>query len=145
MSSEPDRADSPGPAGAPAATGRVRPCRRSSPNCVSTRSTGRRHRAVPIPFTGPVGAAQERLRRALATLPRLAVVAEEPGYLRAEARTRSGFVDDLELELEQHLDPATGEPAGRIHFRSSSRTGWWDLGVNRRRTEALRRAFFATG
>lgn len=123
---------------------RVRPCRRRSPNCVSTRSAGRRHGADPIPFTGPIASAQERLRRALAALPRVTVVADEPGYLRAEVRTRAGFVDDLEIELEQHPDPATGALAGRIHFRSAARTGWWDLGVNRRRTEALRRAFFAT-
>lgn len=128
----------------PGEGGRVRPCRRSSPNCVSTRSPGRRG-AAPIPFTGRVEAAQERLRRALATLPRVTVVTDEPGYLRAEARTRLGFVDDLELELVQRPDPATGEPAGRIHFRSAARTGWWDLGVNRRRTEALRRAFHAAG
>lgn len=129
----------------PGDAGRIRPCRRSSPNCVSTRSTGRRHGAAPIPFTGSVEAAQERLRRALATLPRLTIVTAEPGYVAAEARSRLGFVDDLEIELVQRPDPATGEPAGRIHFRSAARTGWWDLGVNRRRTEALRRAFHAAG
>lgn len=142
MSADSDR---PGSADPAPGAGRVRPCRRSSPNCVSTRSTGRRHGADPIPFTGPIPAAQERLRRALATLPRITVVAEDPGWLEAEARTRSGFVDDLELELVQQVDPATGEPAGRIHFHSASRTGWWDLGVNRRRTEAIRRAFLAAG
>jgi uncharacterized protein (DUF1499 family) len=41
------------------------------------------------------------------------------------------FIDDLELRL----DPE----ACLIHIRSASRVGTWDLGVNRRRVEQLRR------
>lgn len=117
----------------------LRGCPRS-PNCVSTQATDRRHRAEPIPFTGPVAEAQRRLRRVLEEMPRVTVVFEEPCFLRAEARTRAGFVDDVELALEE------SEPGvGRVHFRSASRAGWWDLGVNRRRMEAVRRAFLAGG
>lgn len=43
-----------------------------------------------------------------------------------------GFVDDVELLY----DPA----AGLLHARSASRVGYSDLGVNRRRLEALFRA-----
>lgn len=112
----------------------------SAPNCVSTHATASRRRAEPIPFTGPLAEVQQRLRRVLERMPRVEVVFEEPNYLRAEARTRLGFVDDVELALEE------SEPGiGRIHYRSASRTGWWDLGVNRRRMEAVRRAFLATG
>jgi uncharacterized protein (DUF1499 family) len=41
------------------------------------------------------------------------------------------YVDDLELlaDIEQ----------GVIQVRSASRVGTWDLGVNRRRVESLRR------
>jgi uncharacterized protein (DUF1499 family) len=41
------------------------------------------------------------------------------------------FVDDLTL----HLTPSNGI----IHLRSASRTGYSDLGVNRRRVENLRK------
>jgi len=39
--------------------------------------------------------------------------------------------------VEFRIDDA----AGVIHVRSASRTGYWDLGVNRRRVEAIREAF----
>jgi uncharacterized protein (DUF1499 family) len=41
-----------------------------------------------------------------------------------------GFVDDLHFLA----DPE----AGLIHLRMAARTGFWDLGVNRRRAERLR-------
>ena len=41
-------------------------------------------------------------------------------------------MDDLSLRLEAET--------GLVHVRSASRTGYWDLGVNRRRVEALREA-----
>lgn len=63
---------------------------------------------------------------------------ERPGWLRAESRSRwLGFVDDLELALVAD--------ERRIHVRSASRVGWSDLGVNRRRVEALRAALRAQG
>jgi uncharacterized protein (DUF1499 family) len=52
-------------------------------------------------------------------------------YLHAEcASAVFGFVDDLELQLRAS--------EGRIAVRSASRLGRSDLGVNRRRVEALR-------
>jgi len=61
-----------------------------------------------------------------------AVVVSEDSYLRAEFSTMFfRFVDDLELLA----DP----DAGVIHVRSASRVGTWDLGLNRRRVEDLRR------
>ena len=43
-----------------------------------------------------------------------------------------GFVDDVEFYLN--------EP-GVIHFRSASRIGYSDLGVNRERMETIRNTF----
>ena len=59
--------------------------------------------------------------------------ADEPSeeLVRAEARTRwLGFTDDLEFVLDA--------PAGVIHFRSASRWGREDMGVNRARMEEIR-------
>ena len=44
-----------------------------------------------------------------------------------------GFVDDLEIRIDTKT--------GKIHFRSSSRIGYNDMGVNRKRVEALKQRF----
>lgn len=108
----------------------LRPCP-DSPNCAASVGPGG---LGPIPFDGPVAAARERLAEILRRMPRTTIVEETDDYLHAEIRSAVlGFVDDLELSLDA--------AAGVIHFRAKSRTGYWDLGVNRRRVEDLRRAF----
>ncbi len=70
------------------------------------------------------------LERILRSLPRTTIVERRPDYLRAEARTLLGFVDDVEF----FLDPSRN----LLHMRSASRVGYWDLGVNRKRLEKIR-------
>lgn len=111
----------------------LKPCPRS-PNCVSTlpqEDPG--HRMEPIPLHGSPEQALERLEAIVSARRRTEIVARDDGYLHAtESSALLGFVDDLEFELD--------EAAGVIHFRSASRAGWWDLGVNRRRMAAIRAA-----
>jgi len=62
---------------------------------------------------------------------------EEGDYLHAEARSLLfRFVDDVEFLFDADKQV--------IHVRSASRTGYSDLGVNRRRVERIRRAFSNT-
>lgn len=71
------------------------------------------------------------------------IVEEMPGsrvtesgneFLRAEFRsTVFGFVDDLELKLD--------ETKQLVLARSASRIGYSDLGVNRKRVEEIRRRY----
>jgi len=118
--------------GAGAGEADLPPCP-SSPNCVSSRDPDRAHRVDPIPFRGAEEEAREALETALRSLPRATIVASSGIVIRAEFRTRLGFVDDVEFRID--------EAAGAIHVRSASRKGYWDLGVNRRRVEAIREAF----
>ena len=112
-------------------SGRLAPCP-SSPNCVCSEDPATRAFVEPIRLAGPADEVRRRLKAALEALPRTRVVAEEPGYLRAECRSRFlGFVDDLELRVDRG--------AGVVHVRSASRVGHSDLGVNRARVERLRR------
>jgi uncharacterized protein (DUF1499 family) len=81
---------------------------------------------APLSYSLPEADVREELRRVLEAQPRTRITADEPSYLHAEASSRVfGFVDDVEfwIDSESHL----------IHFRSASRTGYWDLGANRRR------------
>ena len=67
---------------------------------------------------------------ALTAESRTRIVVEGRRYLRAEARSALfRFVDDVELLAD--------EDAGLIHFRSSSRVGRSDFGVNRRRLRRI--------
>jgi uncharacterized protein (DUF1499 family) len=113
--------------------GKLAPCA-ESPNCVSTQASDPQHRIEPIHFTGPTEQARDRVKSALASLPRVRVVDERDDYLHAEVTSLIfRFVDDVEFLI----DPA----AQRIDFRSASRAGRTDFGVNRRRMEEFRRAF----
>lgn len=105
-----------------------------SPNCVSSQARDTRHFIEPFAFSDDPQAAWTRLRTALRSEPRVTIVAEEGGYLHAEVRSRIfRFVDDVEFLLAAR--------EGLIHVRSASRTGYSDLGVNRRRIERIRKAF----
>jgi len=105
----------------------------SSPNCVSSRDPDPSRRVDPIPFRGTPEEAREALEAVVRSLPRATIVASSGIGIRAEFRSRLGFVDDVAFRFD--------EAAGVFHVRSASRTGYWDLGVNRRRVETIREAF----
>lgn len=110
----------------------LNPCP-ASPNCVSSLAEDPAKRIDPFPTVGSPAETWTRLERAVRSFPRTLIVVREERYLKAEFRTRLGFVDDVEFQLNPDL--------GLVQVRSASRTGYWDLGVNRRRVEAIRKAY----
>jgi uncharacterized protein (DUF1499 family) len=112
----------------------------NSPNSVSSQAA--RHPShpfrayadiTPLAYTGDGAAAFARAVAIVKAMPGTTVVEEKPGYLYAQCQTRwLKFVDDLELALD--------ETARVIHVRSASRLGEGDMGVNRKRVEAIRAA-----
>jgi uncharacterized protein (DUF1499 family) len=110
--------------------GRLAPCP-SSPNCVSTQAEDPGHHIDPIPFTGSAADARALLNKALTSLPRTQVITETEDYLHVECTSLIfRFVDDVEFWIDV--------PNQLIHFRSASRVGRSDLGVNRARMETVR-------
>jgi uncharacterized protein (DUF1499 family) len=113
--------------------GRLADCP-SSPNCVSTQADDAEHRIQPIQFTGPADDAMQRVKDLVAEMPRTKIVTVEANYLHIEFRSAFfRFVDGVEflVDPDEQL----------IHFRSASRVGYSDMGVNRRRMEQIREAF----
>lgn len=105
-----------------------------SPNCVSSESNNSRHRITPLRYRGSKEEAFQRLKGIILDLPRTRLVEEEGNYLHFEFHSLLfGFVDDVEF----YVRPDDAE----LDVRSASRTGYWDLGVNRRRIEEIRAAF----
>jgi uncharacterized protein (DUF1499 family) len=104
----------------------------SSPNCVSSLASDN-HFIPPLKITGGASAAFTRLRDLLKKRHDATVVAADEARLQVEFRTFTGFVDEATFVLDG--------AGGVIHVRSAARSGWWDLGKNRRRIEEIRKEF----
>jgi uncharacterized protein (DUF1499 family) len=105
----------------------------SSPNCVSTLASAsdERHAIAPYRYRKSLAAAKESLKAAVTTLPRTKLVEEDETYLHYEFTSKLlRFVDDVEFVFD--------DESKIIHFRSASRIGYGDHGVNRARMEEIR-------
>ena len=113
--------------------GRLAACP-GSPNCVSTQAEDRDHWITPIAVSSTAIPPIESLVEIIRGLPRATIVEQTNDYLRVEFRSfLFRFCDDVEFYFEA--------PSNRIHFRSASRVGHSDLGVNRQRMEMIRQKF----
>ena len=110
--------------------GRLKPCP-DKPNCVTSETGGAIREGQSI---RPLTLGRPDQWQDLANIIERQggeVIEHSEDYLRAEFRSRLfRFVDDLEVRLDD--DKTT------LHIRSGSRSGTSDLGVNRKRVEALR-------
>ena len=114
--------------------GRLTTCP-ASPNCVSTQAdpSDSVHRVEPIAYEGEVSELSSRLAAWIVEREGGRIVRQDGQYIRAVFSSRIfGFKDDVELYFP--VDEAV------VHFRSASRVGSSDLGVNRKRYERLRKA-----
>jgi uncharacterized protein (DUF1499 family) len=112
----------------------------NSPNCVSSQAhaTDREHYIAPFKIKGNITEAWAALKKTLTSQSRTVITRESAEALHAEATSLVfRFVDDIDviLDAEAHL----------LHIRSASRIGYSDLGVNRKRVEALRSALRQSG
>ena len=106
----------------------------SSPKCVSSAERDTSQFIEPFSFDDEPKQAMARLKLALLSEDNLTITNEQPSMLSAEVRSALfGFVDDVEFVLLPEQ--------GAIEVRSSARTGYSDLGVNRRRVERIREVF----
>ncbi len=103
-----------------------------SPNCVSSQERDMHH-IEPFAIKGDGSAALSRLRDLLAGRNDTELVRAATGTVVVEFHTILGFVDDaiFILDRKEHV----------IHVYSAARTGYWDLGKNRRRIEEIREEF----
>jgi uncharacterized protein (DUF1499 family) len=103
----------------------------SSPNCVSTQAADERHAIAPFRYRKSRPEAKEALKAVVRSLPRTELVEEDESYLRYEFTSLLlRFVDDVEFLLDDETKT--------VHFRSASRTGYGDFGINRKRMEEIR-------
>ena len=109
----------------------------SKPNNVSSQANKEvdsLHYVEPFYFTtGSPSDAIQKLKLIVEGMERTHVVECTDGYLYTEFSSNLfGFVDDVEFYADQ---------GGRIDVRSSSRIGYSDAGVNRKRVETIRQGW----
>ena len=108
-----------------------------TPNCVSTLANNKEQRVQAIHFRGEVKEAQQRLLTIVKKLDRAIIKDVREDYILIEfTSTFFRFIDDVEFYF-----PVTTGDKTMIHFRSASRLGHSDLGVNRKRFEQISAEF----
>lgn len=108
---------------------RLAPCP-SSPNCVSSLRDSEKHAIAPYRYEKTLAEAKAVLKQVFGELSRTTLVQEKEVSLHYEVRSfLFRFVDDVDILF----DDATKT----IHFRSASRVGYSDFGVNRKRMEEV--------
>lgn len=106
-----------------------------SPNCVSSTATDPDRQIEPLHYTGSREAAQQAMAKIIGRMRGGAVMENAPGYMRAEFTSQIfQFVDDVQFVFQSDRT---------IQIRSASRSGYFDLGVNRKRVDDIRQAFDA--
>ena len=101
------------------------------PNCVCTLGDSEEHAIAPYRYRKTLLEAKAVLKQVFNERSRTRLVQEEEAYLHYEVRSLLfRFVDDVEFQFD--------DASKTIHFRSASRMGYSDFGVNRRRMEEVR-------
>jgi uncharacterized protein (DUF1499 family) len=109
-------------------------CPTDKPSCISSVNAEKEFNAPVFTYEGDAEAALIALKKAIATEPRAEIVFED--NQRIEVVFKS-FIFRYRDDVVFVIHPETKT----IDFRSKSRVGYSDLGVNRERIERLRSAF----
>ncbi|TGL37793.1 DUF1499 domain-containing protein [Leptospira perdikensis] len=104
----------------------------ATPNCISSfaEPTDKEHYRAAVPYKKNLKDAFAILKLKLEQSPRTKIIQENPNYIYTEFTSRlMRYVDDVEFYFD--------EKNKLLHFRSASRLGKSDLGVNRSRIEFI--------
>ena len=113
-----------------ATQGRLSDCP-SSPNCCSSQSRDKNHFIAPLPYRQTLPVARKMMIDLIQGMKSAKIITITDNYIHAEfASAFFHFLDDAEFFFD--------ESTKTIHMRSAARTGYYDLGVNRKRLEAIK-------
>ena len=106
----------------------------SSPNAVSSQTMQDNRYVPPLPYAGDLEQTKSLVKKAASDFGGAHIMVEKPDYLHMVFTIPViPFKDDVEFYFS--------EKEQLVHYRSASRVGYSDLGVNRQRYERLRRIF----
>ena len=108
----------------------------ASPNAVSSQTVDAARKVEPLEFKGDLAESKQALRLVFSSMG-AEIITETPVYLHAVFRTPIiPFRDDVELFFDARNR--------LIQYRSASRVGYSDFGVNRKRFETIRQLYYQT-
>lgn len=111
----------------------ITPCS-FAPHCVSSKNAADSSRHVDaFKFNGSADLAQAALLQVLRSDNEARIESDAMPVIHATFRSTLGFVDDVTFVFQAD--------ANLIDVKSTSKIGYYDFGVNRRRVEGLRMAF----
>lgn len=107
----------------------------SSPNCISSLTSSKKHFMEPWSFNGEMAAVKETLKQKILSFSRVELKSEGEDYIH--------FVfTSLLLRFKDDLWFSFDEKNKVINFKSASRTGRSDFGVNKKRMLELKGMIF---
>lgn len=110
--------------------GRLAPMPKS-PNAVSSQTESAEKKVDALSFDGDLESSRGKVLDVLRTLGNAVVMTEENNYIHAVFITPTmKYRDDVEFYFD--------ESDSLIHYRSASRIGYGDMGLNRERYEKIR-------
>ena len=105
-----------------------------SPNAVSSQTDQVDKRVEPFPYSGNLEQTKALIKKAASDFGGAQILVEKPDYLHLVFTVPFiPFKDDVEIFFS--------EQERLVHYRSASRVGYSDLGVNRKRYERLRNLY----
>lgn len=100
------------------------------PNCVSTQTNTTAKKVTAIAYQASLSEQMQRVISIIESMPGAKIKQRTENYLYAVFTSKIlRFKDDVEIYLD--------DAAKVVHFRSASRVGYSDLGMNRKRYESF--------
>ncbi len=108
----------------------------SSPNAVSSQTENTDRYVEPFPFKADSTTTMAALHTMLGEFDSITILSETEKYIHAVSiSAKMRYRDDLEFLLD--------EEENLVHFRSASRVGYSDMGLNRQRYNVLKERYNA--
>lgn len=106
----------------------------SKPNCVSTQTAYEDKSIDPLAFKESLEASKAAIKKALDSYGDIEIKEETDTYIYAVATTGTmKYHDDIEICFDTE--------ASVVHYRSASRAGYSDMGLNKERFDAISSAY----
>ncbi len=107
---------------------------RKTPNGVSTQAESSSQKVMSLSYKDDAAHSKEVLIEAFDTYGKYEILVNEVLYMHVVFSTQGmGFKDDVEIFFD--------DKQRQIHYKSQSRVGYSDMGVNRARYEAIRKYY----